>query len=65
MDFPHYLIQNQGYPASQYVSTIAAGTEPFEGSNAQLTTSEYTISVNRVNDWYLGMWILCLALAPS
>lgn len=46
MDFFHYLINNQGYPVSQYVDKIAAGTEPFEGSNAQLTTSEYIISVN-------------------
>ncbi|KAL2869526.1 putative xyloglucan-specific endo-beta-1,4-glucanase A [Aspergillus lucknowensis] len=46
MEFFHYLIDNQGYPATQYIDTIAAGTEPFEGSNVQLTTSEYTISVN-------------------
>lgn len=46
MDFFNYLIQNQGFSAGQYVEKIAAGTEPFDGSNAQLTTTEYMISVN-------------------
>jgi hypothetical protein len=46
MDFFHYLIQNEGFSASQYVQHIASGTEPFDGTNAQLTTTEYMISVN-------------------
>ncbi|KAF7158170.1 hypothetical protein CNMCM5623_002836 [Aspergillus felis] len=44
--FFKYLIQSQGLPSSLYVSGIAAGTEPFIGSNAQLTTGEYVITVN-------------------
>ncbi|GIJ92698.1 hypothetical protein Asppvi_001976 [Aspergillus pseudoviridinutans] len=46
LDFFKYLIQSQGLPSSLYVSGIAAGTEPFLGSNAQLTTGEYVITVN-------------------
>ncbi|OKP14855.1 hypothetical protein PENSUB_5736, partial [Penicillium subrubescens] len=45
LDFFEYLIHNQGLPSSQYVSGIAAGTEPFSGSNAQLTTGEYVITI--------------------
>ncbi|KAH8700655.1 putative endoglucanase [Talaromyces proteolyticus] len=45
LDFFKYLIQHQGYPSTQYVGTIAAGTEPFVGSG-QLTTTEYLLSVN-------------------
>lgn len=47
LDFFHYLTQNHGLPSSQYVSGIAAGTEPFTGSSmAQLTTGEYVLTVN-------------------
>lgn len=46
LDFFNYLIQNQGLPSNQYVSGIASGTEPFTGSNAQLTTSGYSIMVD-------------------
>lgn len=45
LDFFKYLIQSQGLPSSQYVSGVAAGTEPFSGSNAQLTTGEYVITI--------------------
>ncbi|KAH6657211.1 xyloglucan-specific endo-beta-1,4-glucanase A [Truncatella angustata] len=40
-----YLTSNQGVPTSYYVTSLQAGTEPFSGSNAVLTTSAYTISV--------------------
>ncbi|OKP12397.1 hypothetical protein PENSUB_2133 [Penicillium subrubescens] len=46
LDFFEYLIHYQGMPAAQYMSGIAAGTEPFSGSNAQLTTSEYVLSIH-------------------
>lgn len=46
LDFFKYLIQNQGMPSSQYLSGIGAGTEPFSGSSAQLTTTKYVISMN-------------------
>jgi xyloglucan-specific endo-beta-1,4-glucanase len=46
LDFFEYLIHNQGMPSTQYLSGIAAGTEPFSGSNAQLTTSDYVLSIH-------------------
>jgi xyloglucan-specific endo-beta-1,4-glucanase len=46
LDFFEYLIHNQGMPSTQYLSQIAAGTEPFSGSNAQLTTSDYVLSIS-------------------
>ncbi|KAI0407949.1 family 12 glycosyl hydrolase [Xylaria palmicola] len=44
--FLTYLTSNQGMSTSQYVTSIGAGTEPFVGSNAVLTTTAYSISVN-------------------
>ncbi|KAF2971422.1 hypothetical protein GQX73_g2160 [Xylaria multiplex] len=44
--FLSYLTSNQGMSTSQYVTSIGAGTEPFVGSNAVLTTTGYSISVN-------------------
>jgi xyloglucan-specific endo-beta-1,4-glucanase len=34
------------FPSSQYLLSIGAGTEPFTGSNAVLTTSTYSCVVN-------------------
>ncbi|KAI1745598.1 family 12 glycosyl hydrolase [Xylaria scruposa] len=44
--FLNYLTSNQGMSTSQYVTSIGAGTEPFVGSNAVLTTTAYSISVS-------------------
>ncbi|KAI0485696.1 family 12 glycosyl hydrolase [Xylaria cf. heliscus] len=44
--FLSYLTSNQGMSTSQYVTSIGAGTEPFVGSNAVLTTTAYSITVN-------------------
>jgi len=46
MDFFTYLIKNEGVPTSHYLTSIGAGTEPFTGTNAILTTSGYSISVS-------------------
>ncbi|KAI1354365.1 family 12 glycosyl hydrolase [Xylaria sp. FL0043] len=46
MDFFDYLTTNNGMSKSQYVTSIGAGTEPFVGSNAVLTTTGYSITVN-------------------
>lgn len=43
--FYTYLINSQGLSSSLYLLSIGAGTEPFTGSNAVLTTSQYTISM--------------------
>ncbi|PQE23471.1 glycosyl hydrolase family 12 protein [Rutstroemia sp. NJR-2017a BBW] len=43
--FLTYLATNQGYPTSQYLLSVQAGTEPFTGSNAVLTTSAYSVSL--------------------
>ncbi|KAK0640146.1 putative xyloglucan-specific endo-beta-1 [Lasiodiplodia hormozganensis] len=43
-DFIKYLTSSQGLPTTQYLTHIGAGTEPFTGSNAKLTTSSYTVS---------------------
>lgn len=44
-DFFDFLVSDQGYDDSQYLLNAGAGTEPFEGSNAVFTTSEYSLSV--------------------
>ncbi|GAP83653.1 putative glycosyl hydrolase family 12 [Rosellinia necatrix] len=44
--FLSYLTSNQGMSTSQYVTSIGAGTEPFVGSNAVLTTTAYSAVVN-------------------
>jgi len=41
-----YLSTSQGYPTSQYLLSIGAGSEPFTGSNAVLTTSAYSVVIN-------------------
>ncbi|KAJ4315075.1 hypothetical protein N0V94_006129 [Neodidymelliopsis sp. IMI 364377] len=43
-EFLIYLRGNQGLPRSQILQSVGAGTEPFSGSNAVLTTSAYTLS---------------------
>lgn len=44
--FLSYLTSNNGMATSQYVTSLGAGTEPFVGSNAVLTTTAYSIAVN-------------------
>ncbi|KAJ8132496.1 hypothetical protein O1611_g1132 [Lasiodiplodia mahajangana] len=44
--FLSYLTSNQGMSTSQYVTSLGAGTEPFVGSNAVLTTSAYSVAIN-------------------
>ncbi|KAI0126783.1 concanavalin A-like lectin/glucanase domain-containing protein [Xylariales sp. AK1849] len=46
MDFFDYLTTNQGVPSSYYITSLQAGTEPFTGENAVLTTTAYSISVS-------------------
>ncbi|KAK6071472.1 xyloglucan-specific endo-beta-1,4-glucanase A [Seiridium cupressi] len=46
MDFFDYLTSSQGVPSSYYITSLQAGTEPFTGSDAVLTTSAYSISVS-------------------
>ena len=41
-----YLSTNQGVPTNRYLLSIQAGTEPFSGSNAKLTTSTYSVSIS-------------------
>jgi xyloglucan-specific endo-beta-1,4-glucanase len=44
MEFANYLTSKQGMPKSQILTSVGAGTEPFSGSNAVLTTSAYSMS---------------------
>lgn len=44
-DFFDYLVDKQGYPSSQCLYSIGAGTEPFTGSNAVFDTSSYSVSL--------------------
>jgi len=44
--FLSYLTTNQGLPASQYLISVGAGTEPFLGQNAVFSTSAYSCAVN-------------------
>lgn len=43
--FFKYLVSSQGLSNSLWITSLQAGTEPFSGSNAVMTTSSYTISV--------------------
>ncbi|KAF7117015.1 hypothetical protein CNMCM5793_005662 [Aspergillus hiratsukae] len=45
LDFFNYLESNQGLSSSLYLVDVQAGTEPFSGSNAVLTVSDYSASV--------------------
>ncbi|RMZ73063.1 glycoside hydrolase family 12 [Pyrenophora seminiperda CCB06] len=45
MDFMKYLTSKQGMPSSQFLTSAGAGTEPFSGSNAKLTTSAYSLTM--------------------
>jgi len=44
--FLSYLSSSHGLSTSQYLTSLGAGTEPFVGSNAVLTTSAYSAVVN-------------------
>jgi len=44
--FFKYLTTSQGVPSSYYITSLQAGTEPFSGENAVMTTSAYSISVS-------------------
>lgn len=46
VEFFSYLTKNQGVAASNYITSLQAGTEPFSGENAVFTTSAYSISVS-------------------
>lgn len=42
--FLNYLISQQGLPKTQILTSVGAGTEPFSGSNARLTVSEFSLT---------------------
>lgn len=44
MEFFNYLVQKQGLPASQILTSAGAGTEPFSGSGAKMVTKAYSLS---------------------
>ncbi|EAW23294.1 putative endoglucanase [Aspergillus fischeri NRRL 181] len=44
-DFFTYLEGNQGLSSDLYLVDVQAGTEPFSGSNAVFTVSDYSVSV--------------------
>jgi xyloglucan-specific endo-beta-1,4-glucanase len=44
--FFNYLESAEGFPSSQYLKNIGAGTEPFTGTNAVLSVSAYKTVVN-------------------
>jgi xyloglucan-specific endo-beta-1,4-glucanase len=46
LDFYTYLESKLGFPSSQYLLSIGAGTEPFTGSSAVFNTSAYRCVVN-------------------
>jgi xyloglucan-specific endo-beta-1,4-glucanase len=45
LNFFSYLESNEGFSSSQYLTSIGAGTEPFTGTNAVLTTSAYSLVI--------------------
>lgn len=47
VDFIAYLADSQSFPRdSQYLLSAGAGTEPFVGSEATLTTTAYSLDIN-------------------
>jgi len=46
MAFFTYLIDNENVPNTHYLTSIGAGTEPFTGTSAVLTTSAFSVAVN-------------------
>jgi len=46
LDFFSYLESNEGFSTSQYLLSAGAGTEPFTGSDAILTTTAYSLVVS-------------------
>jgi xyloglucan-specific endo-beta-1,4-glucanase len=44
--FLSYLTKNQGLPSSLYLIPLVAGTEPFVGTNAKMTVSSFSATVN-------------------
>nr|AGC24032.1 xyloglucanase A [Rhizomucor miehei] len=46
LPFLKYLTSNGYISSSQYLRAVQAGTEPFVGTNAKLTTTAYSVSVN-------------------
>lgn len=45
MTFFKYLETNEGVSSSLYLTSLGAGTEPFIGSNAVFTVSQYAVSI--------------------
>ncbi|KAF7159908.1 hypothetical protein CNMCM5623_005414 [Aspergillus felis] len=45
LNFFKYLESSQGLSSSLYLVDVQAGTEPFSGSNAVFTVSDYSVSV--------------------
>lgn len=46
LDFFAYLESNEGFSTSQYLLSIGAGTEPFTGTDAVLTTTAYSLIIS-------------------
>jgi hypothetical protein len=46
MDFFNYLAANNGFPKSQYLVVLEAGTEPFIGTSVTFNTDQYSVAVN-------------------
>ncbi|KAF7861806.1 hypothetical protein EAF04_007689 [Stromatinia cepivora] len=47
MDFLNYLATNEKWSKSQYIKVLQAGTEPFTGTNAVLSVSDYSVSISK------------------
>ncbi|KAF3941967.1 Endoglucanase-1 [Dactylella cylindrospora] len=45
-NFIKYLTSSQGLPNTQYLNTIQTGTEPFVGTNARFTVTNYSVVIN-------------------
>ncbi|KFY19333.1 hypothetical protein V493_08010 [Pseudogymnoascus sp. VKM F-4281 (FW-2241)] len=45
-EFYTYLVENQDFSDTQYITSIGAGTEPFVGTDAVMVTSGYSIALN-------------------
>ncbi|CAA9960790.1 Glycoside hydrolase family 12 protein [Pyrenophora teres f. maculata] len=45
MEFMKELTNNHGMPDTQFLTSTGAGTEPFSGSNAKLTTTDYSLTM--------------------
>jgi len=47
LDFLTYLADHEKFSTSQYINVLEAGTEPFTGTDAVFSVSDYSVSITK------------------